>query len=178
MSDEAKVLLRLPVEAENPGWQSGEIIERDGVLYHRGIDGRQERYEWEICDHTEAWLARELARVLSERRVEEAVDPSRKQVLSNLVDRIVDVVAKEMIAECAAGCWVPLSDRFPEIGEPVLVAASSGGFHEPLVAQWDGEHFEGMGLSPSGGAVFYRPTCTPTHWMPLPSPPLPEPPKP
>lgn len=63
--------------------------------------------------------------------------------------------------------WIPVTERLPKYGTPVLAYGSRGGIfvakYERARAEWDRDYWWKLNSSIH--------VCNPTHWMPLPKPP-------
>lgn len=63
--------------------------------------------------------------------------------------------------------WIPVAERLPEYGTPVLAYGSRGGIfvakYERARADWDRDYWWKLNSSIH--------VCNPTHWMPLSEPP-------
>ena len=63
--------------------------------------------------------------------------------------------------------WIPVTERLPKYGTPVLAYGSRGGIfiakYERARTEWDIDYWWKLNSSIH--------VCNPTHWMPLPEPP-------
>ncbi len=66
--------------------------------------------------------------------------------------------------------WIPVTEALPKYGTPVLAYGSRGGIfvakYERARAEWDRDYWWKL-----NSAIH---VCNPTHWMPLPQPPMEE----
>ena len=90
------------------------------------------------------------------------------QELSKLVDESIPKDDAEIIiAEVAKPRWIPVTERLPEVDQPVMICAFGKSVGEGVYRGHDGFHHVWKMYTSSG--TYWDDEVT--HWMPLPEPP-------
>lgn len=75
--------------------------------------------------------------------------------------------AADAIEKLSKSRWIPVTERLPKYGTPVLAYGNRGGIfvakYERARAKWDIDYWWKLNSSIH--------VCNPTHWMSLPEPP-------